>query len=50
MLAAMFSGRHRLNMHNGRVFIDRDGETFCLIINYLRTGKVPIFDNKIKET
>ena len=28
-LAAMFSGRHKLSMHNGRVFIDRDGETFC---------------------
>lgn len=25
-LAAMFSGRHKLNMHNGRVFIDREGE------------------------
>lgn len=28
-LAAMFSGRHQLSTHNGRVFIDRDGETFC---------------------
>lgn len=28
-LAAMFSGRHQIPTHNGRVFIDRDGETFC---------------------
>ena len=48
-LAAMFSGRHRLNKHNGRIFIDRDGETFCMIINYLRTGKIPLFESKIKE-
>jgi len=31
-LAAMFSGRHQMSMHNGRVFIDRDGETFCSVI------------------
>lgn len=48
-LAAMFSGRHKLSMHNGRVFIDREGETFCHVIQYLRIGKTPIFDNKIKE-
>jgi hypothetical protein len=48
-LAAMFSGRHRLSMHNGRVFIDRDGETFCQVISYLRTGKIPIFESKIKD-
>ena len=45
----MFSGRHKLNRHNGRIFIDRDGETFCMIRNYLRTGKVPLFESKIKE-
>lgn len=49
-LAAMFSGRHKLNMHNGRVFIDRDGDIFCLVINFLRTGKVPLFESKAKET
>jgi hypothetical protein len=27
-LAMMFSGRHKLNTHKGRVFIDREGETF----------------------
>ena len=48
-LATMFSGRHKLSMHNGRVFIDREGDTFCQVIQYLRNGKTPIFDNKIKE-
>jgi hypothetical protein len=48
-LGAMFSGRHQLSIHNGRVFLDRDGETFCLVLQYLRNGKVPLFDNKIKE-
>lgn len=45
----MFSGRHKLSMHNGRVFIDRDGETFCSLLSYLRNGKLPLFDNKLKE-
>jgi hypothetical protein len=45
----MFSGRHSLSMHNGRVFIDRDGEIFCQVISYLRTGKIPIFDSKTRE-
>ena len=42
-LAAMFSGRHKLSMHKDRVFIDRDGEAFCLMLSFLRTGKVPMF-------
>lgn len=49
-LAMMFSGRYKLTKHNGRVFIDRDGEIFCLMINYLRTSKVPIFESKAKES
>jgi hypothetical protein len=48
-LAAMFSGRHKLTMHNGRVFIDRDGEVFGNVLQFLRNGKVPLFENKIKE-
>ena len=42
-LAAMFSGRHRLSMHKDRVFIDRDGDSFCAMLSFLRTGKVPMF-------
>ena len=48
-LAAMFSGRHRMTMHNGRVFIDRDGEAFCLMLSFLRTGKVPMFTSQVQE-
>lgn len=45
----MFSGRHKLSMHNGRVFLDRDGETFCALLTYLRNGKLPLFESKFKE-
>jgi hypothetical protein len=48
-LSAMFSGRHELPKHNGRVFIDRDGMTFLNMVNYLRTGKFPIFKEKAAE-
>lgn len=48
-LAAMFSGRHKLTMHNGRYFIDRDGEAFTSMLTFLRTGKVPLFVNQQKE-
>jgi len=44
-LAAMFSGRFKLNMHNGKIFIDRDGEAFSNVLSFLRTKKVPIFKN-----
>ena len=37
MLEAMFSGRHTIAAgEDGRVFIDRDGEHFRLILNFLR--------------
>ena len=39
MLAAMFSGRHRLKVEvDGSYFIDRDGTHFRYILNYLRDG------------
>ncbi len=49
-LAAMFSGRHRITTHNGRFFIDRDGEAFTNMLSYLRTGKIPIFSNRNQES
>ena len=48
-LAAMFSGRHKVKTHKGRIFIDRDGEAFCMMISYLRTGKIPMFADKTQE-
>ena len=39
MLAAMFSGRHKLRQEgDGSYFIDRDGVHFRYILNYLRDG------------
>ena len=39
MLAAMFSGRHKLHtISDGAVFIDRDGTHFRHILNFLRDG------------
>ena len=34
-LAAMFSGRHKLTVHKDRVFVDREGESFVNMLNYL---------------
>ena len=42
-LAAMFSGRHTLRANkDGAIFIDRDADTFSLLITYLRNNcKMP---------
>jgi hypothetical protein len=45
----MFSGRHDIPKHNGRLFIDRQGEAFINMINYLRNGKYPVFRDKNEE-
>lgn len=45
----MFSGKYDLTMHNNRIFIDRDGQAFTNLVNYLRTGKFPIFSDKQEE-
>ena len=52
-LSAMFSGRHNLptvETDKSRIFIDRDGETFSEIINYLRNTRreMPVFDSENK--
>ncbi|XP_031254200.1 FH protein interacting protein FIP2 [Pistacia vera] len=43
MLAAMFSGRHTVcqDSEKGYIFVDRDGEHFRHILNWLRDGVVP---------
>lgn len=45
----MFSGRHEIPKHNGRLFIDRQGDAFVNMINYLRNGKYPVFRDKNEE-
>lgn len=45
----MFSGRHEIPKHNGRFFIDRQGEAFVNMINFLRGGKYPVFRDKTEE-
>lgn len=49
-LAAMFNGKHKLKMHEGQVFIDRDGDIFAKVLSYLRNDKVPLFEDKVDET
>ena len=42
MLATMFSGRHVIERtDDGRFFIDREGNSFKYILQYLRDGKMP---------
>jgi len=45
----MFSGNHEISKHNGYVFIDRQGEAFINMINFLRNNKYPLFKDKNEE-
>jgi hypothetical protein len=48
-LAVFFSGQHPLPMIGDKVFIDREGEQFINLVNFLRTGKFPIVKDKEEE-
>lgn len=53
MLAKMFSGRHDVPKNEkGNVFLDRDGETFLTLVNYLRNYRraLPKLDTLKQET
>lgn len=45
----MFSGKHEIPKHNGCIFIDREGEAFINMINFLRNDKIPHFRNTNEE-
>ena len=48
MLHTMFSGRFDTKLgEDGSYFIDRDGTHFRHILNYLRTGKLVLPDDKV---
>jgi len=51
MLCAMFSGRHELKAdeEDGSYFIDRNGELFGYILDYLRNGELLCPDDKIVQ-
>ena len=48
-LAVFFSGQSPTPMLDDKIFIDRDGEQFINLVNFLRTGKFPIMKNKEEE-
>jgi len=49
-LAAMFSNPDKyLPKHNGNFFVDRDGDIFVKVIEYLRNNKTPYFPNNESE-
>jgi len=47
LLEMMFSGKLELHKNEkGNVFLDRDGETFLTLVNYLRNRReIPAFDS-----
>lgn len=50
-LAKLFSDMHELKKVNDEVFLDRDGETFETLVNYLRNDRkvFPEFNDKNSE-
>ncbi|CAG9325331.1 unnamed protein product [Blepharisma stoltei] len=48
-LAACFNGTVQLPKIKGEIFIDREGQSFCNVISFLRTGKFPKFETFEEE-
>lgn len=48
-LAAMFSGRHPISYNHGKAFIDRDGDSFLKMMNFIRTERLPCFESSFEE-
>ena len=52
LLEQMFNGSHDISVkQDGKVFLDRDGETFLSLVNYLRNNRqvFPKFVSKDEE-
>lgn len=49
VLSILFSGKIKLPSFKGKIFIDREPQPFINLINFLRTGKFPIFENFQEE-
>ena len=49
-LTAMLNGKYCFKIHKGRIFIDRDGNVFSMLLSYLRNNKIPLFENKSQES
>ena len=45
-LSLLFNDKSKLQIYNGRIFIDRDGQSFMNLIFYLRNNKIPLFENE----
>lgn len=50
-LEKLFSGDFKHKIIEGKVFLDRDGDTFNKVLNFLRNGgkQLPVFSNKYDE-
>ena len=44
-LALLFSGNHKIKKYKDRYFIDRDGDTFLKVLDFLRNDTLPNFEN-----
>ncbi|XP_050369349.1 FH protein interacting protein FIP2-like [Argentina anserina] len=47
MLDVMFSGKFDLHEENGYVMIDRDDKLFSYVLNWLRTGNLPVLEARM---
>ena len=49
VLSLCFNGTIKLPKKNGKYFIDRNGQTFILMLHYLRNSTLPLFNNINEE-
>ena len=49
LLAALFNSDFNIPKRNGHIFLDRDSQSFKLLIYYLENNKLPKFKNNLEE-